>query len=190
MKLANIVKHFNTVNKHRWLVFVYSIKAGIPFRGLVHDLSKYSIDEFFPGCKYFQGTRSPIAAEKNDIGYSKAWLHHKGRNKHHWEYWYDEFAPDQTPIIPYKYAVEMVCDGLAASKVYNGKNWKDDSQINFWNKTREKRKINPKIERFLTEVYTLCSKDGINNTLKSDKLKELYNKCVKTEENILREDVK
>ena len=39
--LKNTLKHFHMVNKHRFLVFKLSIKAGIPLQGLVHDLSKY-----------------------------------------------------------------------------------------------------------------------------------------------------
>ena len=57
--------------------------------GLVHDLSKYSWTEFSVGAKYYQGTRSPNDAERESKGYSSAWLHHKGRNKHHLEYWVD-----------------------------------------------------------------------------------------------------
>lgn len=182
MKFKNFIGHFNTVNKHRWLVFKFAIKAGIPFRGLVHDLSKYSLEEFFRGVKYYQGTYSPITAEKRDIGYSTAWLHHKGRNKHHWEYWYDEFADIKAPVVPYKYAVEMACDSLSASKVYNGKNWTPKSQIEYWNRTASKRKLNPKIEAFLTEVFETCGEDGIDKTFKSKKLRKMYDKYVNNEE--------
>ena len=181
--MSFILKHLHTVNKHRFYVFIYCVKAGIPFRGLVHDLSKYSPEEFISSCKYFSGKLSPIVMEKKDIGYSKAWLHHKGRNKHHWEYWYDEFAPEKSPIIPYKYAVEMVRDGLAASKVYNGKNWNKDLQLKYWLKTKPSRKINLKIEQFLEEVFTLCANDGIYKTLQRKKLKKLYDKHVNIAEN-------
>ena len=85
--LVKAVKHFHTVNKHKWYVFIYSCKAGIPFRGFIHDLSKYSPTEFFESVKYFDGSKSPIHFAKLDKGYSDAWLHHKGRNKHHFEYW-------------------------------------------------------------------------------------------------------
>lgn len=115
MKLRNFFGHLNTVNKHRFLVFKLSIKAGIPLRGFLHDLSKYSPQEFFEGVKYFNDNVSPIKICKKEKGYSKAWLHHKGRNKHHFEYWYDFNTPDKTPIIPYKYTVELICDNIAAS---------------------------------------------------------------------------
>ena len=55
----------------------------------MHDLSKYSREEFWTGVRYYQGNRSPNAAERETVGFSKAWLHHKGRNKHHYEYWID-----------------------------------------------------------------------------------------------------
>lgn len=98
VKISNIIKHFNLVNKHRFIVFKLCLKAGIPFRGLVHDLSKYSFTEFFESAKYFTGNCSPIKICKKDIGYSKAWLHHKGRNKHHHEYWYD-YSLEEKAIV-------------------------------------------------------------------------------------------
>ena len=85
MGIKNIWKHFCLVNKHRWIVFKFSIKAGIPWRGLVHDLSKYSPTEFFESVKYYTGEKSPITVCRIQKGYSEAWLHHKGRNKHHIE---------------------------------------------------------------------------------------------------------
>ena len=77
--IKKIFKHLNLVNKHRWLVFKLSIKAGIPFRGLIHDLSKYSPTEFFESVKYYNGSYSPISEARIKKGYSKAWLHHIGR---------------------------------------------------------------------------------------------------------------
>ena len=112
--------HLHTVNTHRFRVFKLCCRVGIPFQGLVHDLSKYSPVEFFEGVKYYQGNYSPIRKCKQENGYSRAWLHHKGRNKHHYEYWYDYAASVETPIIPFKYFLEMVCDSLAAGMTYQG----------------------------------------------------------------------
>lgn len=170
----NIIKHFITITKHKWLVLILCIKAGIPWRGIVHDLSKYSPTEFIESVKYYQGDHSPITECKKENGYSKAWLHHKGRNKHHYEYWYDREAPDQTPMIPYQYTVEMICDGLAAGIVYNGKKWTNDLQLKYWNNRKQYAKINPRISNLLTEVYTQISKQGIDKTITKKNLKELY----------------
>ncbi len=176
--MKNFFKHLNTVNKHRFLVCIYCFKVGLPIRGLLHDLSKYSFVEFFESIKYYSGTHSPITEAKKDKGYSLAWLHHKGRNKHHFEYWFDEDAPDSTPIIPYKYAAESVCDALAASKTYNGKNWTNMSQIEYWRKvcTKENLRLNPKMKKFYTEIYERISKDGIKRGLTKKNLKEAYAK--------------
>ena len=89
IKLVNIVKHFCTITRHRLLVCKHCFKIGLYWQGLTHDLSKYSPEEFWTGVRYYQGDRSPNAAEREAIGFSKAWLHHKGRNKHHFEYWID-----------------------------------------------------------------------------------------------------
>ena len=124
---ANCIKHFKTITVHKLAVMKLCFKVGLIKQGLLHDLSKYSPEEFFIGVKYYQGTRSPNAAEKIEKGYSSAWLHHKGRNKHHFEYWIDyTFNPDdglQGMKMPLKYVLEMTCDRIAASKVYSGKNY-------------------------------------------------------------------
>ena len=154
MYLKNVIKHFGLITHHKWVVFKLCCTIGEPWRGLVHDMSKYSPTEFIESSKYYTGKYSPISEAKRENGYSKAWLHHKGRNKHHSGYWIDENAPDKTPIIPYKYAAEMVCDKLAAGMVYQGKNFTKEYELEYWLKEKEKIKINPKTEKFVTEVLT------------------------------------
>ena len=178
MKIMNFFKHLHTVNKHRFYVFKLSLKAGIPMRGLLHDLSKYSPTEFWEGVKYFNGRKSPISVCIEENGYSKAWLHHKGRNKHHFEYWIDFATKEKAPVIPYKYAVEMICDTLAASIVYNGKEWKKDTQLNYYNNVTKKEYINPKIQKFLLTVYEEIAKNGIDKVITRKKLKKIYSESI------------
>ena len=115
------IKHFCTITKHRHAVIRHAAKAGILFQGLRHDLSKYSPTEFLLGAHNYLGSRSPNDRERKNRGYSIAWLHHKGRNKHHFEYWTD-YNPEThmiAPIeMPHKYFVEMICDRIAASKTF------------------------------------------------------------------------
>ena len=177
--MIKAIKHFNLITEHKWQVFKLCIRAGIPWRGLVHDLSKYSPTEFFESAKFYVGDHSPITEAKKTNGYSKAWLHHKGRNKHHYEYWFDGTAPDKTPVIPYKYAVEMVCDTLAAGKTYLGKNWKNSSQLEYWNRTKNLTYINIKTANFLEAVYKEVSEKGIEKTINKKNLKRLYKKYCK-----------
>ena len=81
--------HFRTITRHKLLVMRYCFRIGLYKQGLLHDLSKYSPTEFLVGCKYYQGTRSPNNAEREATGVSMSWLHHKGRNRHHFEHWVD-----------------------------------------------------------------------------------------------------
>ena len=148
--MKKFLKHLHLVNKHRFLVFIHCCKCGLFWRGLIHDLSKYSPTEFLESVKYFNGDHSPIVESRKDIGYSKAWLHHKGKNKHHIEYWFDEDLEVQ-PVMPYKYAVECVCDKLAASKCYNGKNYSQDRLLAHWLKWNASGNMNPKIRDFFTK---------------------------------------
>ena len=177
--MGNIIKHFNLITKHRWNVFKLCVRAGIPIRGLLHDLSKYSPTEFIESAKFYVGTHSPITEAKKTKGYSAAWLHHKGRNRHHYEYWYDPLAPDKTPVIPYKYAVEMVCDTLGAGKTYLGKEWTNSSQLKYWNRTKDLKYVNFNTANFLEAVYIEVSKKGIKETITKKNLKALYNKYCK-----------
>lgn len=137
--------HFWTITKHRHQVIRNCAKAGILWQGLRHDLSKYSPTEFIPGVKYYAGNHSPNEGERAENGYSLAWMHHKGRNKHHYEYWND-YCPATKfyePVeMPYKYVAEMFCDRVAASKIYNGKNYKQTDALTYFENRRPSRRIN------------------------------------------------
>ena len=128
--------HLKTVNKHRALVRELCFKAGLPLQGLTHDLSKYAPVEFLVGARYFQGTRSPNTAEREALGFSKAWLHHKGRNKHHFEYWIDATKDSKGQFLgipmPKRYVVEMLCDRIAACKVYQGEAYTQQSALRYY----------------------------------------------------------
>ena len=120
MKISNIVRHFNTITEHKLLVMKYCFQVGLYRQGLLHDLSKYSPEEFWTGVYFYQGTRSPNAAEREIMGFSKAWLHHKGRNKHHFEYWIDVSKNKEAGLVgnkmPLQYVIEMVMDRIAACR--------------------------------------------------------------------------
>ena len=136
--------HFFTITKHRHQVIKHCRKAGIFRQGLRHDLSKYSPAEFIPGVKYYTGTRSPNEGEREKRGYSKAWMHHKGRNRHHFEYWVDynlETKRNEPVEMPYNYVVEMFCDRVAASKIYNGKNYRQTDPLEYFEKRKPHRSI-------------------------------------------------
>lgn len=152
-------KHFLTIILHKVIVFKECKACGLFWRGLVHDLSKFSFTEFISSARYFQGNRSPIEAEKQAIGYSRAWLHHKAHNLHHWEYWID--ISDNGSIIankiPYIYVVEMVCDWIGAGKVYNSKQWNQHDPLLYYNRVRPGRYFHPETEElilaFLNCIY-------------------------------------
>lgn len=162
MKLKNCAKHFKKICTHKYWVFYYCCKAGIPIRGLMHDMSKFSPTEFFESAKYYQGERSPIDACKEEKGYSMAWLHHKGRNKHHYEYWQDNFDKGGTPLqMPYVYAVEMLCDYLGAGRAYMGKNFSYKAEYDWWLKKIEKPiAMHPHTKAFINGILLfLATKD-------------------------------
>lgn len=142
-------------------------RLGLYKQGLLHDLSKYSPTEFFVGVKYFQGDRSPNNAEREDKGYTSAWLHHKGRNKHHLEYWidYDLENGGMTGMkMPVKYVVEMFCDRVAASKNYNKEKYKDDFPLAYFQKGKNKYLLHKDTEQLLELLLTMLAEKGEEET--------------------------
>ena len=134
MSLKGLFVYLNTVGKHRRAVRKLCFKCGLYWQGLTHDLSKYSWTELSCGAKYSTGKYSPHVGQRKEWGYSAAWLHHKGRNKHHIEYWVDVDGSDASVAIqmPPKYFVEMICDRVAACKVYMGKTYTNDAPLNYY----------------------------------------------------------
>ena len=133
--MLHILKHLHTVSKHKYIVFLHCVRAGIPIQGIFHDMSKFSPTEFIEGARFYLGSRSPTEAEREAYGYSKAWMHHKGRNKHHFEYWtdYSMETKQLEPVkMPLRFVIEMFCDRVAASKIYNGSDYKDENPYNYY----------------------------------------------------------
>lgn len=175
--IKKFFKHLHLVNKHRFIVFKLCCKCGLFWRGLVHDLSKYSPEEFWESVTYYNGHHSPIAECREINGYSKAWLHHKGRNKHHIEYWYDRENKEQMNI-PYKYVVESVCDKIAAAKCYKGKEYKPEMVLNHWLKWETLAPTNEKIDSFFTKVFTDLAENGEKFVLNKKYMKNTYNNII------------
>lgn len=173
-------EHFKTVSRHRYLVFILAAKSGIFFRGLVHDLSKYSKTEFFENVKYYNGKHSPIVDARKDKGYSLSWIHHKACNKHHYEYWYD-VASESVPVMPYKYAVEMVCDRVAASKNYNGDKYSDGDVYDYFLIEIKKYgyMMNPMTRKFLEKALLDLKNNGEKYVFRKSYFKVTYKSIVK-----------
>lgn len=164
---VNVYKHLKTVLKHKKLVFENCCRAGLYWQGIVHDLSKFSPEEFLVSCRLYQGTRSPNEAEREEKGYSSAWMHHKGRNKHHFEYWtdYDPVSKKMSPVLmPVKYVCEMFCDRVAASKVYMGENYTDRSPLDYFYRGSARRIIHPDTSDLLEGLLIMLSEKGEDYT--------------------------
>ena len=159
--------HFKTITKHRHMVIKHCARAGILGQGLRHDLSKYSPTEFLAGARFYIGSRSPTEGERETYGYSKAWMHHKGRNKHHFEYWTDYNAETKMmgPVkMPIKYVKEMFCDRVAASKTYLSKDYTNAHPLAYFLRSKGKRMIHPETSDFLEKLLTMLKDEGEDKT--------------------------
>lgn len=153
--------HLKKIIIHKYWVCYYCFKCGLYWQGITHDMSKFSPVEFFESVKYYQGNRSPIDACKEDKGYSMAWFHHKGRNPHHYEHWTDSYDKGTVAIqMPYKYAVELVCDYLGAARAYLGDKFTYSGELDWWvNNKLHVVKMNDHTKSFVTEVFKMLAKD-------------------------------
>lgn len=160
-------KHLKTITHHKLLVMAGCFRVGLIRQGLLHDLSKYGPSEFRIGVRYYQGTRSPNAAEREIKGYSEAWMHHKGRNKHHYEYWTDlslETKKYEAVAMPRKYLVEMVMDRRAACMTYQGKDYTPGSPLAYYLGSKERYLMHPSTQRELEYILTMLKDRGEDAT--------------------------
>lgn len=167
MSLKSAFLHFKTITRHRHKVIAHCAKAGILWQGLRHDLSKYSPTEFIPGARFCTGTRSPNEGEREAYGYSLAWMHHKGRNRHHFEYWtdYNPKTKRVEPIkMPLRFVVEMFCDRVAASKIYQGGNYKPSHPLEYFEGGKSHRVIHPETSDLLEKLLTMLAEKGEEET--------------------------
>ena len=156
-------RHFATITRHRHRVIVHCFRVGIGWQGLRHDLSKYSPAEFWSGARYYQGTRSPNEQERAERGYSAAWLHHKGRNRHHFEYWsdYSMETKQMEPVkMPIRYVAEMFCDRVAACRVYQGNKYTDASAYDYYRHSKTHIIINADTDALIVRWLLLLKEQG------------------------------
>lgn len=162
------IAHFHTIAKHKWYVMKYCFKCGLIWRGLMHDNSKFGLTEFWTSAKHFQGTSSPIDAEKEEKGYSLAWQHHKGHNPHHWEYWIDNIGTKTNNglKIPIEYVIEMICDWLGAGIVYSGNKVGENEgyrePLDFYNKHKDCRIYHTETQNLIEHLLEMIAEYGIN----------------------------
>lgn len=153
--------HLHTVNQHRRLVRRNCFACGLYAQGLKHDLSKYSHAEFAESVRYFQGDRSPYMYEKDHFGYANGWMHHKGRNRHHWEYWFDMIDGKWQPLkMPFNYFVEMVCDRVAACRIYEKDRYSNASALNYYLSRNDRYYMHPETAKALEAVLRDISLRG------------------------------
>lgn len=175
---SKLLGHIKLVLRHKKYVFIAMKDCGHPIQGMLHDLSKFSLAELIESVKYFQGDRSPIEAAKEEKGYSSAWFHHRGRNKHHSQYWVDiSFGEIRPCKIPWKYLVEHICDTIGAGKAYMGNKWTNSVPIDYWNSKDSKSYYHNDTRSILEYVYLLIKEYGWEDTaelIKNGVIKDIY----------------
>ncbi len=167
-RVEKALGHLKTISAHKYLVAKYCFAIGLYEQGLTHDLSKFSPVEFVNGCRYYQqGKRSPNNGEREHKGYSEAWIHHKGRNRHHYEYWTDyrqKPEPGKYPVrpvqMPRRYVAEMLCDRIAASRTYLKEQYTNHEPLKYFEKGRGKEMMHPQTAKELERMLRILDKRG------------------------------
>lgn len=179
--IQNARLHLKTINHHRKLVRESCFKLGLYWQGLTHDLSKYTWPEFKIGIKYYLDGQSPHNGERKVLGYSTAWLHHKGRNKHHAEYWIDfTTGPIENRYItgmkmPVKYLIEMFVDRVSASKNYHGVQYKESDALEYYKKRRDCMLMDDRSRKQLEILLQMLAEKGEDYTFAFIRRKILRN---------------
>lgn len=140
--MSKYSKYLKYVIRHRWYVLVECCKLGIPWRGLIHDISKFMPDEFFAYTEAFYGKfgynykpydphHKDTKPEDKDIDmhkkvmdrFDKAWLIHQKRNPHHWQFWllHTDDEGLHAMDMPDVFIKEMVADWRGAGRAITGK---------------------------------------------------------------------
>lgn len=172
-KVITIFKLIKRILTHKFWVAYYCFQIGLYWQGLTHDMSKFSWSEFAPALRYWDDKISSLANERKILGYSRTFLHHRGRNPHHYEYWIHSLDEGGIPCeMPKKYALELVCDYLAAARTY-GSNPRDE--FDWWIKNCDKLKIHPKTKKF---IYNTLFSFKSDSSLRSAVLNLKENKTI------------
>ena len=161
LMLSNVWKHFKKICVHKYYVGKFCFQAGLYWQGIVHDLSKFSPTEFIESVKYYQG--------------------------HHYEMWVDNFdnyfSGDKLTLIrmPYKYALELICDYLGAGMAYMGKDFSFEKEWQWWLKKRDNCAMHPYTKSFVDTVLYWMKKDGDADILKDSlRLRAIYHADIDT----------
>lgn len=132
-------RYFCYVCRHKWYVFIYGYQLGIPLLALMHDNSKFELDEFIPYADFFYGgdkTRPGVKA-----AFDLAWLIHQNRNKHHWQ-WHlliNDQEPARCIPMPDRYRREMLADWKGAGRAINGV----EDAAGWYRANRDKMQLHP-----------------------------------------------
>ena len=155
-------KHFVLITKHRHRVIRNASHMGIFWHSLKHDLTKYGWLEFHTSSKYYVGDHSPVYEERLHNNYfSRVCQHHTKRNPHHWEYWADFFGGHiLAKRMPWKYAVEYVCDVLSASYTYNPKEFRSDSAYKYFEGKKDHYFLNKGTSEFISWCLLQYAESG------------------------------
>ncbi len=136
-------EYLKYVTIHKWFVFLECKRLGITYRGIVHDFSKFRLSEWIGYVHKFYGNDSSK--------FAKAWLMHKHRNPHHWQFWTNEctFSDGVVPLeMPKNDVLEMVADWRAMAKA-RGWGW---NATPWYNENKDKMELHPKTRGFVEAI--------------------------------------
>lgn len=178
------IGHTRMILRHKYWVFHFCRIAGIPWQGIMHDWSKFSPMEFRESVRYYNGVCSPIkVCKERNHGRSLAWIHHHGRNLHHYEAWWDNFDRGAHPTdMPYRYAAEMICDFLGAGKAYGRSSFTFQAEYEWWRRKREDGiGMSPSMQAFVETVLSRLAASNDLSVLRPPSLRAIYRETVQSD---------
>ncbi len=143
------LRYLRYILRHKWYVFVDCCRLGIPWLGIIHDLSKFLPDEWFPYARYFYGKYPHVweiqpaewrfvtrSQEDVETVFDVAWLEHIHRNRHHPQHWVlrEDSGALKLLDMPERYLYEMVADWDGAGRALGNA----DSVAEWYAKNRDR----------------------------------------------------
>lgn len=161
--MKRFLAYFRYVMRHRREVRKACWRVGLFWRGLVHDLSKYSPSEFFPYARQFYNADGSKRDVRDKTGYydpntqpddfKSAWRHHWTHNDHHWEWWAriklgTQWVDRTEPLeMSRKAVLEMMCDWWGAGRAQNSAVYPDE----WWTKNNGSMRLHKNTRALIRE---------------------------------------
>ena len=182
MIISNIVDHIIDILMKKTYVLIYCFRIGLYWRGIKHDISRFSLIEFIYSIENYDPVEYPLdMRRRNSI--SQAYIHYISKNDYTIEHW---ICNDEPCKMPFASASECIVHLIASERILAHFSF---SYINVFKRyvtmIDNGLKIHPHTKKFIYYILADLANDedykwSIKNILTNKYFKKIYRKseCV------------